>query len=80
MICLSAARGARLTNRDMDSDSFMIQGMMVASFPMVIGCDASGVVVEVGQDAKSAFKVGDRVCGCTRLGDTGHGTFQEYVC
>lgn len=58
----------------------MIQGTLVSSFPIVIGCDASGVVVEVGKDAESVFKVGDRVCGCTRLGDTGYGTFQEYVC
>lgn len=53
---------------------------LVASWPMVLGCDASGTVVEVGKEAESIFKVGDRVCGCTRLGETGYGTFQEYVC
>ena len=58
----------------------MISGAMVASFPMVLGCDASGSVVEIGKDAESIFKVGDRVCGCTRLGETGYGTYQEYVC
>lgn len=58
----------------------MINGMLVDSFPMVIGCDASGVVVEAGKEAESSFKSGDRVCGCTRLGETGYGTFQEYVC
>ena len=57
----------------------MIQGTLVSSFPIVIGCDASGVVVEVGKDAESTFKAGDRVCGCTRLGDVGYGTYQEYV-
>jgi NADPH:quinone reductase-like Zn-dependent oxidoreductase len=56
----------------------MIQGLLVSSFPIVLGCDASGVVVEVGEEA-SPFKVGDRVCGCTRLGEPGYGTFQEYV-
>lgn len=52
---------------------------LVAAWPMVLGCDASGTVVEVGKEAESIFKVGDRVCGCTRLGETGYGTFQEYV-
>ncbi|MCJ1268451.1 hypothetical protein MMC22_008339 [Lobaria immixta] len=65
-------------------DTFMISGAevddfpLVASWPMVLGCDASGTVVEVGKEAESIFKVGDRVCGCTRLGETGYGTFQEY--
>jgi NADPH:quinone reductase-like Zn-dependent oxidoreductase len=57
----------------------MIQGLLVSSFPIVLGCDASGVVVEAGKEAESHFKVGDRVCGCTRLGEPGYGTFQEYV-
>jgi NADPH:quinone reductase-like Zn-dependent oxidoreductase len=56
----------------------MIQGLLVSSFPIVLGCDASGVVVEAGKEAESHFKVGDRVCGCTRLGEPGYGTFQEY--
>lgn len=57
----------------------MVSGLLVSSFPIVLGCDASGVVVEVGTEAESFFKVGDRVCGCTRLGEPGYGTFQEYV-
>ena len=60
-------------------ESYMVGGMMVSSFPIVLGCDSSGVVVEVGKEAESRFKVGDRVCGCTRLGEPGYGTFQEYV-
>lgn len=52
---------------------------LVSSWPMVLGADASGTVVEVGKEVESIFKVGDRVCGCTRLGETGYGTFQEYV-
>ncbi len=55
-------------------------GLMVTTWPIVLGCDASGVVVEVGNAAASDFKVGDRVCGCTRLGIPGHSTFQEYFC
>ena len=54
-------------------------GLLVDSWPMVLGCDAGGVVVEVGPDV-SKFNVGDEVCGCTRLGVVGHCTFQEYVC
>lgn len=53
---------------------------MVKTWPIVLGCDASGVVVEVGEAAASDFKIGDRVCGCTRLGIPGHSTFQEYFC
>ena len=55
-------------------------GLLVTTWPIVLGCDASGVVVEVGKAAASDFKVGDRVCGCTRLGIPGHSTFQEYFC
>lgn len=58
----------------------MLGGTLVSSFPVVLGCDASGVVVEVGKEAETFFKPGDRVCGCTRLGEPGYGTFQEYVC
>lgn len=66
-------------------DTIMISGVLFSSFPIVLGCDASGVVVEVGSEettsksSSSSFKVGDRVCGCTRLGEPGYGTFQEYV-
>lgn len=53
-------------------------GLLVTAWPIVLGCDAGGVVVQVGPDAASSFKVGDRVCGCTRLGVPGYSTFQEY--
>jgi NADPH:quinone reductase-like Zn-dependent oxidoreductase len=53
-------------------------GMLVLSWPIVLGCDASGVVAEVGEGV-SKFKVGDKVFGCTRLGHAGYGTFQEFV-
>ena len=50
------------------------------AWPIVLGCDASGIVVKVGSTASSTFKEGDRVCGCTRLGVPGYSTFQEYFC
>ena len=53
-------------------------GMLVMSFPIILGCDASGVVVEVGEGV-TKFKVGDKAFGCTRLGSLGYSTFQEYV-
>ena len=53
-------------------------GMLVLSWPIVLGCDASGIVTELGEGV-SKFKVGDKVFGCTRLGQTGYGTFQEFV-
>jgi NADPH:quinone reductase-like Zn-dependent oxidoreductase len=55
-------------------------GLLVTSFPIVLGCDASGVIVGRGSDLKK-FSNGDdeeRVFGCTRLGQPGYGTFQEY--
>lgn len=56
-------------------------GLLVTAWPIVLGCDASGIVTKVtGNAASSIFKVGDRVCGCTRLGVPGYSTFQEYFC
>ncbi len=54
-------------------------GLLVLSWPWVVGCDAAGVVVKVGEKAASSFKEGDEVCGCTRLGSFGYSTCQEYV-
>ena len=53
-------------------------GLLVESWPIVLGCDASGVVVEAGEEV-TKFKVGDGAFGCTRLGFPGYMTFQEYV-
>jgi NADPH:quinone reductase-like Zn-dependent oxidoreductase len=62
------------------SDSAMISmGFLVKAWPFVPGCDAAGVVVEVGDKAGDKFKVGDEVCGCTRLGWPGHSPAQEFV-
>ena len=54
-------------------------GLLVEGWPIVLGCEASGVVVEVGKDV-TMFKAGDGVFGCVRVGFPGYMTFQEYVC
>jgi NADPH:quinone reductase-like Zn-dependent oxidoreductase len=53
-------------------------GLLVQDWPIVLGCDASGEVVEIG-DEVTKFKVGEGVFGCTRLGGKGFGTWQEFV-
>ena len=59
------------------SDTYMsATGMLINSFPIVLGCDSSGIVVKTGP--KATLKEGQRVCGCTRLGHAGYSTFQEY--
>ena len=59
-------------------DNFMAAtGMLVESFPFVVGCDCSGTVEAVGQNSK--FKVGDRVATYPGLGKPTTGTFAEYV-
>lgn len=61
------------------SEGFMQgTGLLVTAWPIVLGCDASGTVVEVGEGV-TKFKKGDAVFGCTTLGTPGHSTFQEYV-
>ncbi|KFX86801.1 hypothetical protein V490_08834 [Pseudogymnoascus sp. VKM F-3557] len=52
-------------------------GLLVTAWPIVLGCDASGTIVEVGEGV-TKFKKGDAVFGCTVLGTPGHSTFQEY--
>jgi len=60
-------------------DRFMANsGILVQSWPLIAGVDAAGVVVKVGEKAASGFKVGDEVCGCTRLGTEGYSTMEEY--
>lgn len=62
------------------SDSYMSStGLLVVGWPYVLGCDAAGVVVEVGSNVGDQFKIGDEVCGCTRLGVPGHSPGQEFV-
>ncbi|CAD6443498.1 1ccab4a0-e852-45a6-85f6-20e115bc98b0 [Sclerotinia trifoliorum] len=52
-------------------------GLLIPSYPIVLGCDASGVVVETGSEV-SKFRVGDGVFGCSPPGAPGYGTFQEF--
>lgn len=63
-------------------EGFMQQtGMLVTSFPVVLGCDASGIVVGRGPGLKKFSydnSVREGIFGCTRLGMPGYGTFQEY--
>ena len=51
-------------------------GMLVTEWPIVLGCEASGVVLAVGADVKR-FRPGDHVFGCSRLGVSAYATFQE---
>lgn len=55
-------------------------GVLVSSWPIGLGADASGVVVEVGQEAKDkyGFQGGEYVCGCTRIGHRDYSTSREY--
>ena len=57
-------------------------GLLVQQWPLVLGCDAAGVVIKAGSKAQGPLgplKVGDEVFGCTRLGDAPYGTAQEHV-
>jgi NADPH:quinone reductase-like Zn-dependent oxidoreductase len=56
----------------------MQNGLLVEGWPIALGCDASGIVAEVGSEV-TKFKVGDGVFGCVRVGFVGYMTFQEYV-
>lgn len=55
-------------------------GLLVDEFPVVLGVDASGVVVEAGSEAESKYNLrpGIYVCGCTRLGLKPYAAGQEY--
>jgi NADPH:quinone reductase-like Zn-dependent oxidoreductase len=49
---------------------------IISPFPAVIGCEASGVVLEVGGEV-TRFRPGDGIFGCTRVGQSAYATFQE---
>jgi len=56
-------------------------GTLVKDWPLTLGVDVGGIVVKAGSKAVGPlgpFKEGDEVCGCSRLGEKGHGTCQEY--
>ena len=48
----------------------------------MMGCDWAGTVIEVGEHVSRSFKAGDRVCGCSRSGESTRddvGVFNEYA-
>ncbi|KAN0117172.1 putative zinc-binding oxidoreductase ToxD [Hyaloscypha variabilis] len=48
----------------------------------LLGCDAAGIVVEVGSEVTKDFKVGDRIAGLAHGGndlEPQDGTFAEYI-
>ncbi|KAL2001141.1 hypothetical protein VTN02DRAFT_2187 [Thermoascus thermophilus] len=53
-------------------------GALVNNRPFIPCINASGVVEKVGENAASRFKVGDKVCGCTGIGEWAYSTCQEY--
>lgn len=55
-------------------------GILVVDWPLILGADTGGIVVEAGQEASSkyGFKSGDEIFGCTRLGVSGYPPCQEY--
>lgn len=60
-------------------EAFMIEtGLLVRKWPLALAVDGSGIVVEVGENAAGAFKKGDIVCGCSRLGEQEYATGQEF--
>lgn len=57
-----------------------MMGILVQSWPVGLGCDAAGIVVDAGKNAagKYGFKAGDHVFGCTRPADIKYATVNQY--
>ncbi|BFZ54425.1 Zinc-binding oxidoreductase alcohol dehydrogenase [Savitreella phatthalungensis] len=75
----------KVTHAALNPVDYKIQrvGRFFDTFPRVLGLDAAGIVVKVG-DGISDFKVGDKVAGMTKLfpqpaATTKVGAFQEYT-
>lgn len=56
----------------------MQQGLLVETWPVVLGCEAAGVITEIGEGV-GGFKVGDRVFGVVKVGFSAYMAFQEFV-
>lgn len=55
-------------------------GMLLSKYPAILGCDAAGIVQEVGANLATDFRVGDKVFGAAGpLRDYKYSAFQEYV-
>ncbi|KAJ1323558.1 NADPH:quinone reductase [Microdochium nivale] len=73
--------GIRITATAINPADWKIResGMLIQSWPAVLGSDAAGVVVEVGTNFTSKFQPGDRVFFQGILGKNDSSTFQEYT-
>ena len=69
-----------MTDRTCSDNLMASYGVLVVGWPIGLGVDAAGIVVEAGSEAtsKHGFKTGDKVFGCTRLGTLGYQGAQEY--
>lgn len=55
-------------------------GILLQKYPAILGCDAAGEVVEVGESLSTKFQAGDRVFGLTNmLVGYQYAAFQEYT-
>ncbi|MEV6277322.1 NADP-dependent oxidoreductase [Nocardia sp. NPDC051832] len=59
------------------ADGFL-DGKMPHDFPLILGVDGAGTVVETGAEV-TRFAAGDRVAGKFLAGRAGHGAFAEYA-
>ncbi|GAB2647999.1 NADP-dependent oxidoreductase [Nocardia goodfellowii] len=55
----------------------ILDGKLPHDFPLILGVDGAGTVVETGPEV-TRFAVGDRVVGKFLAGRAGHGSFAEY--
>ena len=55
-------------------------GILITKYPAILGCDAAGIVVEIGSNLAPRFQIGEHVFGATGpLEDYKYAGFQEYV-
>ena len=74
----SASARPRFNPVDAEIREGRLTGAFPASFPVVLGWDAAGVVERVGA-AVTWFRPGDAVYGYCRRHDLQYGTFAEYT-